>query len=62
MPLRCAVHSESGSECRQASASPISALESAIGPEGRANTLEALDVKTERSPTISMNGGDDSTD
>ena len=69
-PLPRAVRSEGGSECRQASASPNSSLESAIGPEGRASSPEA---KIERSPTPTLSvtptdetrstdGGADSTD
>jgi hypothetical protein len=47
-----AVRSEGGSECRQASASPNGALESAVGSiEARAGSLEA---KIERSPTPTL--------
>jgi hypothetical protein len=69
-PLPRAVRSEGGSECRQASASPNSALESPISPEGRASSPDA---KIERSPTPTLSvtptdetrstdGGADSTD
>jgi hypothetical protein len=46
-----AVRSEGGSECRQASASPNSALDSAVGTDARARSPEA---KTERSPTPTL--------
>jgi hypothetical protein len=49
--LACAVRSEGGSECRQASGSPIGILDSAIGMEARAKSPEA---KTERSPTPTL--------
>lgn len=65
-----AVRSEGGSECRQASASPNSALESTAGTETRAISPDA---KIERSPTPTLSitptdetrstdGGADSTD
>ena len=44
----CAVRSEGGSECRQASASPNGVFDSAIGMEARGKSPEA---KIERSPT-----------